>query len=184
MPHRNRDPESCDIQIRLPEVSKRQAKIVSDNKDKVTELHTRADPPLRPGRAVASNPPIAPPQVWLVNMSKTNPGGTILNSEPLQEDERRELNNNDVVQVCGVGLTGSGADSEITEGGGRWPKRARRSGGSGSVLRSGGDAEMTEAEADSLTPVSRERYLSRREAGETNARLPPGWAYVPKSETE
>ena len=34
-------------------------------------------------------------------MSKTNPGGTILNSEPLQEDERRELNNNDVVQVCG-----------------------------------------------------------------------------------
>ena len=101
MPHRIRDPESCDIQIRLPEVSKRQAKIVSDNKDKVTELHTRADPPLRPGRAVASNPTIAPPQVWLVNMSKTNPGGTILNSEPLQEDERRELNNNDVVQVCG-----------------------------------------------------------------------------------
>ena len=78
----------------------------------------------------------------------------------------------------------SGADSETTEGGGRWPKRARRSGGSGSVLRSGGDAEMTEAEADSLTPVSRERYLSRREAGETNARLPPGWAYVPKAETE
>ena len=99
MPHRNRDPESCDIQIRLPEVSKRQAKIVSDNKDKVTELHTRADPPLRPGRAVASNPTIARPQVWLVNMSKTNPGGTILNSEPLQEDERRELNNNDVVRV-------------------------------------------------------------------------------------
>ena len=31
VPHRNRDPESCDIQIRLPEVSKRQAKIVSDN---------------------------------------------------------------------------------------------------------------------------------------------------------
>jgi len=86
---------------------------------------------------------------------------------------------------AGGGATSvSGADSEITEGGGRWPKRARRSGGSGSVLRSGGDAEMTEAEADSLTPVSRERYLSRREAGETNARLPPGWAYVPKSETE
>ena len=34
-------------------------------------------------------------------MSKTNPGGTILNNEPLQEDERRELNNNDIVQVCG-----------------------------------------------------------------------------------
>ena len=101
VPHRNRDPESCDIQIRLPEVSKRQAKIVSDNKDKVTELHTHTQTPLRPGRAVASNPTIAPPQVWLVNMSKTNPGGTILNSEPLQEDERRELNNNDVVQVCG-----------------------------------------------------------------------------------
>ena len=44
VPHRNRDPESCDIQIRLPEVSKRQAKIVSDNEDKVTELHTQTLP--------------------------------------------------------------------------------------------------------------------------------------------
>ena len=34
-------------------------------------------------------------------MSKTNPGGTILNNEPLREDERRELNNNDIVQICG-----------------------------------------------------------------------------------
>lgn len=45
VPHRNRDPESCDIQIRLPEVSKRQAKIVSDDKDKVTELHTHRPAP-------------------------------------------------------------------------------------------------------------------------------------------
>jgi pSer/pThr/pTyr-binding forkhead associated (FHA) protein len=34
-------------------------------------------------------------------MSKTNPGGTILNEEPLEQDARRELNNNDVIQVCG-----------------------------------------------------------------------------------
>ena len=55
---------------------------------------------------------------------------------------------------AGGGATSvSGADSETTEGGGRWPKRARRSGGSGSVLRSGGDAETTEeAEADRSRP--------------------------------
>ena len=32
---RGRDPDSCDIQIRLPEVSKRQAKIEKDDQDKV-----------------------------------------------------------------------------------------------------------------------------------------------------
>ena len=34
-------------------------------------------------------------------MSKTNPGGTMLNNESLEQDARRELNNNDVIQVCG-----------------------------------------------------------------------------------
>ena len=34
-------------------------------------------------------------------MSKTNPGGTILNNESLEQDERRELTNNDIIQVCG-----------------------------------------------------------------------------------
>ena len=102
MPHRNRDPDSCDIQIRLPEVSKRQAKIESDSEDKARELHT--EPLARPNAdpcASIRHPTIAPPQVWIANMSKTNPGGTILNNEPLQEDERRQLNNNDIVQVCG-----------------------------------------------------------------------------------
>ena len=35
---RGRDPDSCDIQIRLPEVSKRQAKIESDDQDKARSL--------------------------------------------------------------------------------------------------------------------------------------------------
>ena len=101
MLRRNRDPDSCDIQIRLPEVSKRQAKIESDNEDKAREHHTLTAPAQSPARASIHHSTVALPQVWIANMSKTNPGGTILNNEPLQEDERRELNNNDIVQICG-----------------------------------------------------------------------------------
>ena len=66
-----RDAERCDIQIRLPEVSKVQAKLKAD------------------GQA----------QVWAENMSATNPGGTQLNGEALAQS--RMLTDGDVLSICG-----------------------------------------------------------------------------------
>ena len=68
-----RSPELCDIQIRLPEVSKKQAKL--------------------------SAHPDRPNEVWAENLSKTNPGGTQLNNEPLKQPRR--LTDGDVLSVCG-----------------------------------------------------------------------------------
>ena len=68
--HRS-DQESCDVQIKLPEVSKQQAVL-------------RAD---------------ADSQVWLKNLSKTNPGGTQLNDEPIGQE--RMLVSGDIVSICG-----------------------------------------------------------------------------------
>ena len=45
MLHRHRDPDSCDIQIRLPEVSKRQAKIELVGEEKVRERHRQSAHP-------------------------------------------------------------------------------------------------------------------------------------------
>ena len=47
------DPDKADIQIRLPEVSKVQAKLTADGAS----------------------------QVWAENLSMTNPGGTLLNEQ-------------------------------------------------------------------------------------------------------
>ena len=54
-----RDPDACDIQIRLPEVSKVQAKLRAEED---------ASQPCR---------------VWAENCSKTNPMGTLLNGTPI-----------------------------------------------------------------------------------------------------
>ena len=81
-------------------------------------------------RASIHHSTIAPSQVWIANMSKTNPGGTILNNEPLREGERRELNNNDIVQVCRRAFLFSCGAPRAT--------RTYEAGGGGSVERHGG----------------------------------------------
>ena len=65
-----RDPEACDIQIRLPEVSKIQARLLAE--DVI-------------GR------------VWAENCSSTNPMGTLLNDTPITE--ARLLKDGDVVRA-------------------------------------------------------------------------------------
>ena len=40
-----------------------------------------------------------PSQVWLENLSKTNPGGTQLNDEPIEKVEL--LEHEDVISICG-----------------------------------------------------------------------------------
>jgi hypothetical protein len=67
-----RDQDQCDIQIRLPEVSKVQAKLVAD------EVHSG---------------------VWAENCSVTNPMGTLLNGAPLSA--KRLLADGDVLAICG-----------------------------------------------------------------------------------
>ena len=66
-----RDPEKCDIQIRLPEVSKMQARLETDDMG----------------------------QIWFENLSQTNPGGTQLNGEVLMQ--KRMLSEKDVIIICG-----------------------------------------------------------------------------------
>ena len=66
-----RDPEVCDIQIRLPEVSKVQASLKADAKLK---------------------------GVWAENCSQTNPMGTLLNGQPLAQPSL--LADGDVLSIC------------------------------------------------------------------------------------
>jgi len=67
-----RDPEKCDIQIRLPEVSKMQARLTADEYR----------------------------QVWIENLSQTNPLGTLLNDERC-DGQPHLLANKDIITICG-----------------------------------------------------------------------------------
>ncbi|KAL1500523.1 hypothetical protein AB1Y20_013179 [Prymnesium parvum] len=66
-----RDPEQCDIVIRLPEVSKMQAKLSADDEN----------------------------QVWLENLSQTNPGGTMVNESRVEKPTL--LDDQDIISICG-----------------------------------------------------------------------------------
>ena len=63
-------------------------------------------------------------------------------------------------------------------GEGRWPKRARRSGGAGATTAAAPAAD----DDGTATPVSRERMMCAGELQQTNAKLPSGFAYVPRKD--
>eukprot|EP00900_Chrysochromulina_parva_P027530 jgi/Chrpa1/9410/Chrysochromulina_OHIO_Genome00019899-RA len=67
-----RDPEKCDIEIRLPEASRMQARLTVDEYR----------------------------QVWIENLSQTNPLGTLLNDERC-DGQPHLLANKDIITICG-----------------------------------------------------------------------------------
>lgn len=90
-----RDTEKCDIQIRLPEVSKVQAILTADGHGQA-----RATPAAMSAYS-ASLPDhrLSAGQVWFENLSATNPGGTLLNDEIVAS--KRMLATNDMISICG-----------------------------------------------------------------------------------